>query len=162
MDTRLKIIHRATKSHMPNDALVDWIYVQETRFWMTLKWQKHFEDIIAWLKLKKDFSGIERDSNISNVYFVPEGSAHVPFIVLYNDVSSLPDDCEELCCGGYNARTNNLLDFSDTAHNGVEVWCSRLRNSSTHPTLELYIFRFGEIIQIPKRIHRNLIEFSSS
>ena len=77
---------------------------------------KHFEDIIAWLKLKKDFFGIERDIYISNVYFVPEGSVHLkndPFVMLYNDVSSLPDDCEILCCEDYNARTNNLLDFTD-------------------------------------------------
>ena len=74
---------------------------------------------IAWIKLKKEFffwGGVQKDIYIAIIYIVPEGSVHLkhdPFIMLHNDISSLPEDCEILCCGDYNARTNTLPDFTD-------------------------------------------------
>ena len=80
---------------------------------------KNHEDIIAWIELKKDFFGLQKDIYIANIYIVPEGSVHLkhdPFIALHNDISSLPEDCAILCCGDYNARTNTLPDFTDPVH----------------------------------------------
>ena len=76
---------------------------------------KNHEDIIAWIKLKMIF-GLQKDIYIANIYIVPKVSVHLkhdPFMMLHNEISSLPEDC--LCCGDYNARTNTLPDFTDPA-----------------------------------------------
>ena len=82
---------------------------------MSKRTENH-EDIIAWKKLKKDFFGLQKDIFIANIYIVPEGSVHlkhVPLITLHNDISNLTKDCEIICCGDYNERTNTLPDFTD-------------------------------------------------
>ena len=72
-------------------------------------------DIIAWIKLRKDFFDLEHDLYVANVYFPPERSTHSsedPFYVLQCDIANLPDECFVLTCGDFNARTQNLHDYS--------------------------------------------------
>ena len=48
------------------------------------------------------------------IYFVPEGSTNLrddPFTILLEDIAQLPDPCQILACGDYNARTNVLPDY---------------------------------------------------
>ena len=72
-------------------------------------------DVIAWIKLKKEFFGFKRDLFVVNVYFVPENSTHNnedPFDILHGHMSRLPGDCHVLACGDYNARTHTLIDYA--------------------------------------------------
>ena len=39
-----------------------------------VKFHKIFEDIIVWIRLKKEFFSFDKDVYIANVYFVPESS----------------------------------------------------------------------------------------
>ena len=69
--------------------------------------------MIAWIKLEKQFFGLNDDVHIAIVYFVPEGSTNEtddPFRILQDDIAQLPDRCQFLICGDYNARTNVLPD----------------------------------------------------
>ena len=72
------------------------------------------DDVIAWVILKKDFFGFQSDVYVANVYIVPEGSTylmHDGYNVLYDHVVKVPNNCEILLCGDYNARTGILPDF---------------------------------------------------
>ena len=65
--------------------------------------------------MRKDFFDLEHDFYVTNVYFPPERSTHSsedPFHVLECDIANLPDECFVLTCGDFNARTQNLCDYS--------------------------------------------------
>ena len=66
-------------------------------------------------RVKKDFFGFQSDVYVANVYIVPEGYTylmHDGYIVLYDHVVEVPNNCEILLCGDYNARTGILPDFN--------------------------------------------------
>ena len=72
------------------------------------------EDMIAWIMLKKQYFGLERDIYIANVYIVPETSAylcHDAFGILQWDITSRPLESDVILCGDYNAHTNVAVDF---------------------------------------------------
>ena len=69
--------------------------------------------MIAWIELNKYFFSVKDDIYIAIIYFVPEGSTNLtddPFTILLEDIAQLPDPCQILACGDYNARTNELPD----------------------------------------------------
>lgn len=75
---------------------------------------KFTKDMIAWIRLEKQFFDLEYDIYIAIVYFMPEGSTNLtddPFTILLEDITELPDPCQILACGDYNARTNVLADY---------------------------------------------------
>ena len=82
---------------------------------------KHTKDITAWIKLDKDFFGLTTDTYVGNVYCVPAGSTHLiddPFDILLQDISQLPESCQILICGDYNARTGACVDYIAHDTNG--------------------------------------------
>ena len=75
---------------------------------------KHHEDILVWLKLKRNSFGLTNDLYIANVYVVPENSVHLchdAFDMLREDLCGFPPHSDFLICGDYNARTNVLPDY---------------------------------------------------
>lgn len=80
-----------------------------------------YKDIIAWLILRKDYFGLDRDIYIAIVYLVPENSTNINddlFILLQKEIAKLPDNCDILVCGDLNARTNTLADYSIENYDG--------------------------------------------
>ena len=72
------------------------------------------EEIVAWIMLKKQYFGLNRDIYIANAYIVPETSAylcHDAFGILQCDIASRPPDSDVILCGDYNAHTNVALDY---------------------------------------------------
>lgn len=71
------------------------------------------KDIIVWLKLRKDFFGFTRDIYIANLYIVPENSTHLPtnvFGIIHQEVANVPDACDVILCGDFNAHTDTVND----------------------------------------------------
>ena len=75
---------------------------------------KYTKDIIAWIKLDKDYFGLETETYIANIYCVPAGSTYPiddPFDILLHDLSQLPGPWQILVCGDYNTRTGTVNDY---------------------------------------------------
>ena len=75
---------------------------------------KSNQDLMAWLKLDKDFFKLRNDIYLANIYIPPEGSVYMyedVYHLIQNDILSFPADTKILAVGDYNARTNMKLDF---------------------------------------------------
>ena len=81
------------------------------------------DDVIVWIKLKRDFFGHPRYIYIAVVYIVPENSTHArhdPFGLLQNDIAYIPPGSQILLCGDYNAHTSIESDFVDNNDTGSD------------------------------------------
>ena len=86
-----------------------------------VKFIKHRDDILVWLKLDKNFFGLAKDLYVANVYIVPEISVylcHDAFHILQDDLGGFPTNSDFLVCGDYNARTNVVPNFIGEVSNG--------------------------------------------
>ena len=79
-----------------------------------IKEWRHTDDVVAWFTIDKTLLDLGRDLYIGCVYIVPEYSTyqlHNEYAVLFDDVARIPNPCEILVCGDYNARTNVLTEL---------------------------------------------------
>ena len=84
---------------------------------------KNHNDIIAWLKIRKEFSDFDKDIFIACTYIPPENSTHTVddvFGLLLNEIASLPDDCEVIVCGDMNARLGTLVEYEKNTYDGSD------------------------------------------
>ena len=75
----------------------------------------HKEDIIVWVRLRKECFGFLRDVMLGCVYIAPEHSTHTredAFNMLESEIACISKDQDIMICGDYNARTGLLPDFS--------------------------------------------------
>ena len=91
-------------------------------------------DVIAWLKLRKEFFDIPRDIWVSLIYITPETSLHKDtdeFSLLEREFASVPKDCDILACGDFNAHTSDLLDLTPDVDIGSDGDLSNLVHKMT-------------------------------
>ena len=75
------------------------------------------------------------------IYFVPEGSTNLtddPFTILLEDIAQLPDPCQILACGDYNARTNVLPDYDVDMYGGSGGLEDVLSGPHIDPTVNIH------------------------
>ena len=85
--------------------------------------KKHLDDVIVWIRLKRDFFGFSNDIYIAIIYIVPEYSTHTrhdPFGLLQSDIASIPEDSQILLCGDFNAHTNVEHDYAVNVDGGSD------------------------------------------
>ena len=100
---------------------------------------KHHEDLFAWVKLKSEYFGMEKDVYIANIYMVPQGSVHIrddAFSLLYEELAQLPYDSNVLLCGDYNAHTSVLPDYDIETFYGSDGDLTQLLPSDVYKSYD--------------------------
>ena len=77
--------------------------------------KNHHKDIVAWIRLDKNYFGFDKDIFIANCYFVPEGSPYRhpdPFGIVKYDMTQLQNEKHTLVCGDVNSHVPDFVkDF---------------------------------------------------
>ena len=76
---------------------------------------RHPRDVIALLRLDKDYFRLATDLFIANLYLVPIGSTHLtddPFNFVNDDLAQLPYYCQILVCDDWNATTGIRVGYN--------------------------------------------------
>ena len=73
------------------------LFVRKVLYKTGIEFHKNFEDLIVWIKLKKEYFGFKKDVFIACVYIPPENSSQTTsdaFGLLLDEITSLPKDSE--------------------------------------------------------------------
>ena len=82
---------------------------------------KNREDVLVWIKLRKEYLRLSRNVILGCVYAVAENSTHVQqdvFNILENEIACIAADHEILICSDYNGRTGRFPDFATYCTSG--------------------------------------------
>ena len=85
---------------------------------------KNYKDIVVLVKFCKNYFGLSNDLLLGVVYCYPENSLCIiedMYVVLFEQLSSIPPHFDKLMCGDYNARIGDFPDWNpDIFHFGSE------------------------------------------